>query len=492
MTLSRIATRSRKDPVSHVQAQDDIAPESETATETGTRLRPWLIVIIMMLVGLGLRLFELGGKSFWSDETYSWFFALDDLPTMWANGGLDPHHPPLYHTILKWFIGMSQSESSLRLPSAIASTLTIGVVALIGKQVSSIRVGLVAAALLAASPLDIWYAQEARQAALGTLFGAISVYALTRRDTIGRLVGPVSLLAALLTYYITALLWAGVLGICLGALGKRWRRMAAEWLWISVPAMIVFIPLHGAHFFNGMNDLVSVSEGTLLGRLLSIAYITDNAVGILALACIGGAILSRLLAWLTRRWPPVMLYAGVLTYGALLFAASVDRGYTFKRILIVGLPLGIVALAYMISERLQSRSRAILMAGLLTASVVSSVTVLGIPKDDWRSAVAHVNSNATPDEVIWVLGPPEPWAVSPFEYYDAEPRLVPAQRREDLSHLAAEQPGGIWLVASRTPRDAIPSSATEEWLDEEWRLEETVPLTRLEVRHYAPPADQDN
>lgn len=475
-----------------INGRRDIPTGSEAGHETQTWTKPWVIVLILMLFGLGLRLFDLGGESLWSDETYSWYFALDDLATMWTNGGLDPHHPPLYHTILKWFMAVSQSEFSLRLPSAIASALTIGVVALIGKQVASVRVGIIAAALVAVSPLDIWYAQEARQAALGTFFGAVSVYALTRRDTLGRVIGPVSILAALLTYYVTALLWVVVLGICLAAPGRRWRRAAIEWLWISVPAMIVFIPVQGAHFVNGLSDLVSVSEGTLLGRFLSIPYLTDNAVGILAAACVGGVIVARLFAWLTRRQPMLILYAGVAIYGFLLLASTLDRGYTFKRILIVELPLGIVALAYLISDRLQGRNRGILLMALITASLVTAVIVLGTPKDDWRSAVAHINAGATSHEVIWVLGPPEPWAVAPFEYYEAMRRLVPAQRSEDLSRLAAQHREGIWLVASRTPRDGIPSSATEAWLDEAWQLEEAFPLTRLEVRHYVPVAEPRN
>ena len=59
------------------------------------------------------------------------------------------------------------SETSLRLVSAVAGTLTIPVAWLLIRELTRSRaVALLSTALLAVNPLHIWYSQEARAYAL--------------------------------------------------------------------------------------------------------------------------------------------------------------------------------------------------------------------------------------------------------------------------------------------------------------------------------------
>ncbi|MFN2302642.1 MAG: hypothetical protein ACK2TV_02830, partial [Anaerolineales bacterium] len=46
------------------------------------------------------------------------------------------------------------------------------------------------------------------------------------------------------------------------------------------------------------------------------------------------------------------------------------------------------------------------------------------------------------------------------------------------------QSGNIWLFAERFPGQLIPSSPTEQFLDENLDLQEIIPFYRLEVRRY--------
>ena len=102
---------------------------------------------------------------------------------------------------------------------------------LLAERLAGRRVALLAALLALVSPLDIWYAEEARQAAVGTLFTALAAYSLTRRDVTGRITAVLSLVAAFFTYYISFVVWAMVLGVAIAIGWRRSQAIAREWSW---------------------------------------------------------------------------------------------------------------------------------------------------------------------------------------------------------------------------------------------------------------------
>ena len=75
---------------------------------------------------------------------------------------------------------LGDGELAVRLPSIIAGTLVIPALYLLGHELYDRRTGLVAAAFGAASPLLIWYAQEARMYAFVTLFGLLALWTQLR------------------------------------------------------------------------------------------------------------------------------------------------------------------------------------------------------------------------------------------------------------------------------------------------------------------------
>jgi hypothetical protein len=116
-------------------------------------------------------------------------------------------------------------------------------------------------------------------------------------------------------------------------------------------------------------------------------------------------------------------------------------------------------------------------AVLALSLVASLITVLAVPKDDWRGAIIYINEHATQDAVIY-LDPH--WYRLLGHYYGLEPQQISI--REGLPETVP--PGELWLVAERFPGQPIPSSTTESTLDESARLLEAVPFYRLEVRRY--------
>ena len=59
-------------------------------------LSPQIILFIIIMFGLGIRLFYLGRNSFWLDEANSLRVTLLGQQALWA-GQSESYHPPLFY-----------------------------------------------------------------------------------------------------------------------------------------------------------------------------------------------------------------------------------------------------------------------------------------------------------------------------------------------------------------------------------------------------------
>jgi uncharacterized membrane protein len=125
------------------------------------------LTLPMLLIGVLLRLVNLGGPVLWYDESgTAWMASLPFWRMVAATAG--DTHPPLYLALMwVWVRAFGSDEFSLRLPSVIFSTLAIVLVAAIGKRLHMWHgATLLAAALMAVLPAQLHYAQETRMYAL--------------------------------------------------------------------------------------------------------------------------------------------------------------------------------------------------------------------------------------------------------------------------------------------------------------------------------------
>ena len=114
---------------------------------------------------------------------------------------------------------------------------------------------------------------------------------------------------------------------------------------------------------------------------------------------------------------------------------------------------------------------------MVVSLAAALVALLAVPKDDWRSATAHINANSQEGDVVW-LDPN--FGYMPYGYY--EPIIEPSFSSEAVLENRNSE---VWHIAERQPNRPIPGSSAEIWLDENRELLESIPLYRLEVRHYA-------
>lgn len=132
------------------------------------------ILLGILLIGIFLRLYDIGGESLWWDEGFSIQFANLKISQIFF---LQEHNPPLYYIILHWWMNLFKiSEFSVRFPSAIYGSIAILMIYNIGSEIFDEEVGKISSLLLALSVFHIEYSQEARTYSFTVLLTLLSVY----------------------------------------------------------------------------------------------------------------------------------------------------------------------------------------------------------------------------------------------------------------------------------------------------------------------------
>jgi len=173
----------------------------------------FLIIGLLIATGITARFCNLGRMVYWYDEAYTslwisgfhWSEASNDLAdreltprdimryqrinpdrsvvdTVRALADYDPHHPPLYYTLVRIWAGVAgDSVGSVRSLSALAGVVVLPLIFWLCRLLFEKRsVAWVAVALVAVSPFHILYAREARQYTLWMVLTLLSTVALVR------------------------------------------------------------------------------------------------------------------------------------------------------------------------------------------------------------------------------------------------------------------------------------------------------------------------
>lgn len=123
----------------------------------------------------GLRFFDLGGQSYWTDEAISLETASWSWSTLYHYFQVDPH-PPLFYLIVRSFVSFGiTGEWSLRLISALAGIGAVWCVVWLLHRHFSDSAALAGGLLLAINPLHIWVSQELRGMAMAGFFVCLSI-----------------------------------------------------------------------------------------------------------------------------------------------------------------------------------------------------------------------------------------------------------------------------------------------------------------------------
>jgi mannosyltransferase len=140
-----------------------------------------LAVLALTLLAAALRLHDIALDGFWKNELFSLYWIRNSFRFIATQGLLIETNPPLHYVLLKlWTMAFGTSELGARSLSALASIACVPLMYALGRDLGGARVGLIAAAVLAVSPVQIVYAQEARSYALLPLFMLVAMLGACR------------------------------------------------------------------------------------------------------------------------------------------------------------------------------------------------------------------------------------------------------------------------------------------------------------------------
>jgi len=138
------------------------------------------VLLAIVVLGGILRFYQIGSKGLWLDESFSAWLGWQPVGEMLAWLLRIDQHPPLYYTLLHFWMLLGDNAAHVRTLSALLGTLTIPVLYLLGRRLADDKVGLLAALILAVSPFHVRFAQETRMYTLLTLNVSLALYALAR------------------------------------------------------------------------------------------------------------------------------------------------------------------------------------------------------------------------------------------------------------------------------------------------------------------------
>ena len=141
----------------------------------------WALAFLTAL-GAAMRFASLDVQSFHHDEVITAMRVLPgSLGDVMHAVKSSESNPPLYYVLAwGWVKAFGSDEVGLRALSALFGTATVPLAYCIGVELAHRRAGLIAAALVALSPMLIWYSQEARSYALLVFFCAASLLFFAR------------------------------------------------------------------------------------------------------------------------------------------------------------------------------------------------------------------------------------------------------------------------------------------------------------------------
>ncbi|HEX3982279.1 MAG TPA: glycosyltransferase family 39 protein, partial [Acidisoma sp.] len=141
------------------------------------RGRHLLLCGLVFALGLAARLYHIGAMPYWLDEVTTVRRSALPFAAM-LRDALTAHHLPAYFWVVSLAGHYGLGEGALRVPSAIFGGASAAILYVIGARVGGWKAGIVAGLLLALSPLQVQYGQEARSYTFVVVMMAVGLLGL--------------------------------------------------------------------------------------------------------------------------------------------------------------------------------------------------------------------------------------------------------------------------------------------------------------------------
>ena len=476
------------------------------ASGAGWTLPSWALMAVwgVVLAGIGLRFIALDLQSLWYDELLS--LQIADPARSWAGilqeqGQIGDLNPPAYYFLLNaWMALFGNSETAVRLPSAILSAGAVGVAVLYFRGELAKPQVLLFLGLMAVSYGGIHYAQETRVYALLLFLSTVATlltHHLVRslrggqvpRLALGTLVA-VGLLAAFSHYY-GILLLGSALGavLCAALLQGRilWSVIAA-----GLGSLLIFVPwvaFHysimpehaqaGAFWTEDLDQHYLVAAGAWFAKLLFGSYL---GVALVAAGMSVGVVQA---VKVLKQDPGFQAAALVVLFGLLLSVGlSLIQPTITGRNLLFLLPASYLVCGYVLSAALQRRSLTVLVPLGLAALLIGGLYDFFEPrKEQWRESAAYLTALEGCQDariVVTARNRTQPAEIAHFAYYLPTGSGVELRPLTDFDGFDAARQ---WAGSDRCPVLVWAAHYSKSGF-EALMLDLGIPASAVETRHF--------
>ena len=447
-------------------------------------------ILLVLCIGLVARLLHIDRQPFWLDEALTFQRIHLGTGSLIANSYAN-RHMPSYFLLLQLISQFDPASAMLRIPSALFGALSVGVVFTIARRIGGRSAAIVAGLLMALSPLQVQYGQEARSYTLVTLLITIALWGLVRLAQ-----NPAR---ASLDIRDSDFDWCGWASYVFGTIGALdvlsdaapwliaanasllliWRRLRLEpspgphigfrrnWLLSTAFILVCCVPFYGA--------ILAASDGQMLQKfdwipplswqnlkvaaksayLMRMAAVVRFSVLPTAVPLLGFlvAMLGAVGLWRMRdRLEGRVLLLGFAALPLLLLAISLIKSMVLPRYILWSAAPFFV-LAGIGAAALPRRIRPAALTVLLLVCALNLAPVYRIEtKPRWDMAAATLAANVQPGDTVFTGDPNAPTMLAVLQPKDTAPigttALVTPQL--DVALARWKQGSRVWAVNGRS------------------------------------------
>lgn len=465
----------------------------------------YMWIVLFCVLGGALRFIALDRQGLWSDELHSVEVASRGLLAVWQNSRAEVH-PPLYYALLSVLLQhLPSTEANVRLLSAISSLATIPVLGIyLGRNYGQ-TAAIVGMLFLTLSPVQIYYAQEARAYAMSVLWVGISLLTIRKieRQPSSRtwlLYSVVATLGIYLHYFLSIVVLAQITW-----LGFQSSLRRQKWLFISLLLIaIICLPLvpnaiaghRTTSEFNRADSagrsigLPSTFESMLIG---DIRYVPRPArwaaLSIFLLLSLAG--IARF-----RRQSILYLFMiglpTIIVFALLPWVGLNPPHYQEKQFIVLA-PVAWVLAAMGISFLWESRSNYIRVAAVALCAgwIVAAGLALGqyfggFVKSDEQVIVNWLKTEQADRQPILIIGPPG--VSGALKYYAPEMHFLSLKRWDYTDPLWTSDQEFVMVPSSPPAKKCILANLRSSqdfwvveyiWLDKSTSFVHSIKQTRV-------------
>jgi mannosyltransferase len=424
------------------------------------RFPQWLVMLPLLLIGFGLRIFQIDNQSFWTDEMATW-----EAAHFWPNPIVIEAPMYAHAGIVAISLMTLPRELGARWPSVIAGLLAMALVYQVGKRLHSSGSGLIGSLLITVSPIAIYYSQEARSYAFiifGSLLALWTMLLSERRISWAKHLCTISVVITV-ALHLVSVLWLMTLIIFMSY--RKWRTgrgpASQHLMLLSVAAILVIFLIRmieqwGEYswitYLNMTSPLDAISQ-VMVGALSLpvIASLTQFLSLVILIAIIGLGVKTlhqpslRNSSW-SNGWSVLLLIALVLGPVFALISFSYVRPLWVARYVLPSM-VSILLLAGVVLGSL--RHKVVMITGILLLTILS-LSHLGDSyrqRPEWRSLMIYIAAIADSEDTILIC-PLWQAALPRFYAPQGDTPILPIQDEHDPTPQIAQtlENGGVVFV----------------------------------------------